>query len=453
MRMSKERLVVIGGDAAGMSAASKVRREDPEREIVVFERSPHTSYSACGLPYLVAGLVETADSLIARTPEKFREKYRIDARIRHEVLAVEPETRRVRVCNLESRQEWWEPYDQLLIATGAAPYCPDLPGAPASGIYGLSTLESGIRIRRVVDEEKPRRAVIVGGGYIGLEMAEALIIRGLEVALVQRAPQVMGTLDPDMGALVSQALRDVGVTLYLEEELTGFETAAGRVRAVQTDRQRLPADIVILGMGVRPNSGLAKAAGIPLGVKESIRVNARMQTGIDGVWAAGDCAESFHLVSRRPFYVALGTVANKQGTVAGINLAGGDATFPGVLGTAVTKVCKYEVARTGLQEKELRELAIDYATAVIESRTRAGYYPGAGKITVKVLAEKGNGRLLGGQIVGVEGAAKRIDVIATALTAGMTAPQVVDLDLSYAPPYSPVWDPVQTAARQVLKDI
>jgi NADPH-dependent 2,4-dienoyl-CoA reductase/sulfur reductase-like enzyme len=256
-----------------------------------------------------------------------------------------------------------------------------------------------------------------------------------------------------MGALVSQALRDVGVTLYLEEELTGFETAAGRVRAVQTDRQRLPADIVILGMGVRPNSGLAKAAGIPLGVKESIRVNARMQTGIDGVWAAGDCAESFHLVSRRPFYVALGTVANKQGTVAGINLAGGDATFPGVLGTAVTKVCKYEVARTGLQEKELRELAIDYATAVIESRTRAGYYPGAGKITVKVLAEKGNGRLLGGQIVGVEGAAKRIDVIATALTAGMTAPQVVDLDLSYAPPYSPVWDPVQTAARQVLKDI
>jgi NADPH-dependent 2,4-dienoyl-CoA reductase/sulfur reductase-like enzyme len=451
--MAKERLVVIGGDAAGMSAASKVRREDAQREIIVFERSPHTSYSACGLPYLVAGLVEKAESLIARTPEKFREKYRIDARIRHEVLAVEPETRRVRVCNLESRQEWWESYDQLLIATGATPYCPELPGVSASGIYGLSTLESGIRIRQVVDADKPRRAVIVGGGYIGLEMAEALIIRGLEVALVQRAPQVMGTLDPDMGALVSQALRDVGVTLYLEEELTGFETEAGRVRAVQTDRQRLPADIVILGMGVRPNSGLAKAAGIPLGVKESIRVNARMQTGIDGVWAAGDCAESVHLVSRRPFYVALGTVANKQGTVAGINLVGGDATFPGVLGTAVTKVCKYEVARTGLQEKELRELAIDYATAVIESRTRAGYYPGAGKITVKVLAEKGSGRLLGGQIVGVEGAAKRIDVFATALTAGMTAQQVVDLDLSYAPPYSPVWDPVQTAARQVLKDI
>jgi len=451
--MSKERLVVIGGDAAGMSAASKVRREDAQREIVVFERSPHTSYSACGLPYLIAGLVEKAESLVARTPEKFREKYRIDARIHHEVLAVEPEARRVRVCNLESRQEWWEPYDQLLIATGAVPYCPALPGLAARGIYGLSTLESGIRIRQVVDSEKPRQAVIIGGGYIGLEMAEALILRGLEVALVQRGHQVMDTLDAEMGELVSQALREVGVTLYLEEELTGFETTDGRVQGVQTNRRLLPADIVILGMGVRPNSGLAKTAGIPLGVKEAIRVNTRMQTGVEGVWAAGDCVESYHLVSRRPFYVALGTVANKQGTVAGINLAGGVATFPGVLGTAVTKVCKYEVARTGLQERDLRELDLDFVSAVIESRTRAGYYPEAGKITVKVLAEKGSGRLLGGQIVGVEGAAKRIDVLATALTAGMTAQQVVDLDLSYAPPYSPVWDPVQTAARQVLKDI
>lgn len=451
--MSRERLVVIGGDAAGMSAASKVRREDPEREIVVFERSPHTSYSACGLPYLIAGMVENADSLIARTPEEFRDKYRIDARVRHEVLAIETGARRVRVCNLENGQQWWEPYDQLLIATGAVPYCPELPGTGAQGIYGLSTLESGLRTRRAVDEGKPCRAVIVGGGYIGLEMAEALIMRGLEVSLVQRGAQVMGTLDPDMGALVSQALRDVGVTLYLEEELTGFETEDGRVRGVVTDRRTLPADIVILGMGVRPNAGLAKEAGIPLGVKGAIRVNARMRTEIEGVWSAGDCVESFHLVSRRPFYVALGTVANKQGTVAGINLAGGEAVFSGVVGTAVTKVCKYEVARTGLQEKEIEVLGLDYAAAVIESKTRAGYYPGAGKITVKVLAEKGSGRLLGGQIVGIEGAAKRIDVLATALTAGMTVQQVVDLDLSYAPPYSPVWDPVQTAARQVLKDV
>jgi len=451
--MSKGRLVVIGGDAAGMSAASKVRRENPEREIVVFERSPHTSYSACGLPYFIAGMVEDADSLIARTPETFRDKYRIDARIRHEVLGIETGARRVRVVNLENRQEWWEPYDQLLIATGAVPFCPELPGAAGRGIYGLSTLASGIRIRRVLDEEKPRRAVVVGGGYIGLEMAEALILRGLEVSLVQRGPQVMGTLDPDMGALVSEALRDVGVTLYLEESLAGFETEGGRVRAVVTDRRTLPADIVILGMGVRPASGLAKEAGIPLGVKDAIRVDPRMRVGVEGVWAAGDCVESFHLVSRRPFYVALGTVANKQGTVAGINLAGDEAYFPGVVGTAVTKVCKYEVARTGLLEEEIVALGLDYTSAVIESKTRAGYYPGAGRITVKVLAEKGSGRLLGGQIVGIEGAAKRIDVLATALHAGMSVQQVVDLDLSYAPPYSPVWDPVQIAARAALKGV
>jgi len=451
--MSKERLVVVGGDAAGMSAAAKVRREDAGREIVVFERSPHTSYSACGLPYYIAGKVEKAESLISRPPETFREKYRIDARTRHEVLAVDPAGRRVRVVNRESLQEWWEPYDQLLIATGAVPYCPELPGAGARGIYGLSTLQSGIRIRRVLDEERPQRAVVVGGGYIGLEMAEALILRGLQVSLVQRGPQVMGTLDPDMGALVSEALRDVGVTLYLEESLTGFEAENGRVTAVVTDRRSLPADIVILGMGVRPASGLAKEAGIPLGVKGAIRVDPRMRTGVEGVWAAGDCVESFHLVSRSPFYVALGTVANKQGTVAGINLAGGEAFFPGVVGTAVTKVCKYEVARTGLLEREIEELGLDSITAVIESKTRAGYYPGAGKITVKVLAEKGSGRLLGGQIVGIEGAAKRIDVLATALHAGFTVQQVVDLDLSYAPPYSPVWDPVQVAARVALKQI
>jgi NADPH-dependent 2,4-dienoyl-CoA reductase/sulfur reductase-like enzyme len=451
--MAKERLVVIGGDAAGMSAASKVRRDSPQTEIVVFERSPHTSYSACGLPYYVAGLVKDAESLISRTPETFREKYDIDARTRHEVVEIDPAGRRVRVLNRDSREEFWEPYDQLLIATGATPFCPSMPGSGAEGIYGLSTLQSGIRVRRAVDEGKPKRAVVVGGGYIGLEMAEAMILRGIEVSLVTRGAEVMETLDPDMGALVSEALNDVGVTLYRGEALTGFEARNGRVSAVLTEQRSLPADIVILGMGVRPNSTLAAEAGISLGVREAIRVNDRMQTETEGIWAAGDCVESQHLVSRRPFYVALGTVANKQGVVAGTNLAGGYATFPGVLGTAVTKVCRYEVARTGLHERDLRSLGIEFTTAVIRSRTRAGYYPGAGRITVKLLAEKKSGRLLGGQIVGEEGAAKRIDVLATALHAGFTVQDMVNLDLSYAPPYSPVWDPVQTAARQAVKGV
>jgi NADPH-dependent 2,4-dienoyl-CoA reductase/sulfur reductase-like enzyme len=451
--MAKNKLVVIGGDAAGMSAASKVRREDSECDIVVFERSPHTSYSACGIPYFIGGVVDKADRLIARTPEKFREKYRIDARIRHEVVAIEPDRSRVRVRNLEGGDESWEAYQQLLIATGARPFCPGVPGAEVDGIFGLSTLQSGIRVRQALQENPPRQVVIVGGGYIGLEMAESFIRLGLKVSLVQRGPQVMQTLDPDMGALISDALRDIGVNLLLSESLIGFEGAAGRVKMVVTDQRSLPADLVLLGMGTRPNSALAEAAGIRLGTSGAIPVNPRQQTELEQIWAAGDCAESFHLVSRRPVHIALGTIANKQGTIAGINLAGGYATFPGVVGTAVSKICKYEVARTGLQEKEIRQLGLEGVCATITSKTRAGYYPGAGKITVKLWAEKGSGRLLGGQIVGIEGAAKRIDVLATALHAGLTVEQIAYLDLSYAPPYSPVWDPVQTAARQVMKEL
>jgi NADPH-dependent 2,4-dienoyl-CoA reductase/sulfur reductase-like enzyme len=263
----------------------------------------------------------------------------------------------------------------------------------------------------------------------------------------------MGTLDDDMGRLVSQTLHDFGVTLYLEEDLIGFESISGKLECVVTDKRKLPADIVILGLGVRPNTALAAAAGVPLGEKRSIRVNERMETGIAGVWAAGDCAESFHLVSRRPFYIALGTVANRQGRVAGINLGGGYATFPGVVGTAVTKIFDLEIARTGLQEKELRNLGIEWVSAIIKSSTKAGYYPGAGEITVKVLAERGSGRLLGGQIVGMEGSAKRIDVLATALNAGFTVEEMINLDLGYAPPFSPVWDPVVTAAREAAKKL
>jgi NADPH-dependent 2,4-dienoyl-CoA reductase/sulfur reductase-like enzyme len=397
--------------------------------------------------------VQDVDSLIARTPETFRDEFNIDVRTRHEVMEIDPVAARVKVLDRDHKTLASEAFDQLLIATGAVPFCPELPGADADGIFGLSTLQSGLRVRDFLDRAQPRRAVVVGGGYIGLEMAETLVIRGLGVSLVQRGRQVMPTLDPDMGALVSVALREVGVSLYLEEELVAVETREGRVTAVVTDRRTLPAEIVILGMGVRPASCLARAAGIPLGEKGAIRVNSGMRTGMPGIWAAGDCAETFHLVSRRPVHIALGTVANKMGLVAGTNLAGGQAVFPGVVGTAVSKICKYEVARTGLLASEAGDLGLDAVAATIHSRTRAGSYPGAGRITVKLLAERGSGRLLGGQIVGIEGAAKRIDVLATALHAGMTVQQIVDLDLSYAPPFSPVWEPVQTAARQVLKDI
>jgi NADPH-dependent 2,4-dienoyl-CoA reductase/sulfur reductase-like enzyme len=390
-------------------------------------------------------------SLVTLTPEVFRKERDIDARVLHEVTELDLKARRVHVRQLDAQKEWWESFDQLMIATGALPIRPAVPGADAEGIYGVHTLESGIALRQVVDQQKPKRAVVIGGGYIGLEMAEALIRRGLEVSLVERAAQVMVTLDPDMGALVSEALMAVGVTLYREESLEGFEVKDGKVQGVVTDQRTLPADIVILGMGVRPNTTLVEQAGIPLGEKGAIIVNERQQTDVEGVWAGGDCAQSFHLVSKRPIYIALGTVANKQGRVAGINIGGGTAAFPGVVGTAVSKICAEEVARTGLQEREIEQLGWEYVSEKIESRTRAGYYPEAGRITVKVLAEKGSGRLLGGQIVGQEGAAKRIDILATALHAGMKVQEMVNLDLSYAPPYSPVWDPVLMAARQVEK--
>jgi NADPH-dependent 2,4-dienoyl-CoA reductase/sulfur reductase-like enzyme len=251
-----------------------------------------------------------------------------------------------------------------------------------------------------------------------------------------------------MGSLVSDALIEAGVSLYREEALKAFEVADGRVKAVETDKRTLPADIVILGLGVRPNTELAAKAGIPLGVRNAIRVNDRMRTAIDGIWAAGDCVESFHLVSRRPVNIALGTIANKQGRVAGINLGGSYATFPGVVGTAASKICKWEVARTGLNESEIREAGLEFVSARIKSTTRASYYPHSGEITVKALAERGSGRLLGAQIVGIEGAAKRIDILATALHAGMSVQEMINLDLSYAPPYSNAWDPVLIAVRQ-----
>jgi NADPH-dependent 2,4-dienoyl-CoA reductase/sulfur reductase-like enzyme len=450
--MADKRVVIIGGDAAGMTAASKIRREHPQRDILVLEKTVFTSYSACGIPYFIGGLVDNVDSLVVRSPEVFRDKYAMDVRTRHEVVAIDAESCNIRI-RTEDDKEINESYDQLLIATGAHPFVPDVPGAGAEGIFGLSTLASGVRVQEYIKRHKPQKAVVIGGGYIGLEMAEALTRQNLEVSLVELSKEVMGTLDPDMGSLVSKALRDVGVTLYLSEGLTAFESAQGHIKAVVTDQRTLPADLVILGMGVQPNSELAKAAGIELGISNAIKVDDHMRTSKTNIWAAGDCVATVHRLTGQPFYVALGTVANKQGLIAGTNLSGGNVSFPGVVGTAVSKICKVEVARTGLQEKELQKLDFNYVAETIKTMTRAGYYPGAGRITVKLIGEQGSGRLLGAQIVGMEGAAKRIDIVATALTAGMTVMDLIELDLSYAPPFSPVWDPIQTAARQLVKKL
>jgi NADPH-dependent 2,4-dienoyl-CoA reductase/sulfur reductase-like enzyme len=391
--------------------------------------------------------------LIIRSPQVFREKQNIDARVHHRVTAIELQKRVVRVEDLGTGKIMEERFDHLLIATGASITLPKVRGLGAKGIYTLSTLESGTAIREAVDQKGPRRIVIVGAGYIGLEMAENFIRRGFQVSVVEQASQVMGTIDEDLAALLADELKKNGVQLFLEESLQGFELESGEVRAVATDRRSLPADLVILGLGVRPNSALAAEAGIPLGKTGGIKVNEKMETEIACVWAAGNCAEAFHLVSRHPVVFALGTIANKQGRVAGINIAGGQAIFPGIVGTAMVKVFDWEVARTGLQEREAKQAGIIAATVKIEGRTRAGYYPGAGKIFVKITFEPSSGRLLGGQIVGQEGAGKRIDVLATALHAGMTVEEMINLDLGYSPPFSPAWDPILIACRQALGQV
>ena len=449
-----ERLVVIGGDAAGMTAASRARRrrDRDELEIVAFERGPYTSYSACGIPYFISDVVTDLDALVARSPEEHR-RNDIDVRTGHEVVAIDVNRRRVRVRRLDgvnaSGTESDEPFDQLVVATGAVPHRPELPGAGADGIFGVQTLADGVAVRRALDEGQPRRAVVVGGGYIGLEMAEALVERGLDVTLVDRTEQPMeATLDDDIGALVTDALRAVGVKMQMGEAVESFDADGGAVRAVRTAQETLPADIVVLGLGVLPNSRLAGDAGIALGDTGGIVTDSRMETSVGGVWAAGDCVESVDRVTGRRAVVPLGTHANKQGRVIGINVTGGDARFPGVVGTVASKICAYEVARTGITERYAREVGLDVVAATIESTTRAGYFPGAASIKVKVVAARDDGRIVGAQIVGKEGAAKRIDVLATAVWNRMPVDEVADLDLSYAPPFAPVWDPVLIAARK-----
>ncbi len=447
-----ERLVVVGGDAAGMSAAAQARRrrEPDELEIVAFERGAHTSYAACGIPYFVGDLVPTAERLVARSPEEHRRRG-IDVRTRHEVTAVDVDRRVVTVLDLDAGTQHDQPYDRLVIATGARPRRPPIPGIDAAGVFGVRDLATGIAVRAAVDAADDRRAVVVGAGYIGLEMAEALVRRGFEVTVVEAAVSPMGTLDPDMGEIVAGAMRDLGIRLHLGEAVERIDVDGhGAVSAVVTAGGPIPAGLVVLGLGVRPDGSLAAGAGLDVGGSGGIVVDDHQRTSAEGVYAAGDCVEVFHRISRRPVAVALGTHANKQGRVVGINATGGDAAFPGVLGTAVSQICDLEVARTGLGEREAAEVGFDAEAVSITSSTRAGYYPGAAEIRVKLVVERSTGRLLGGQIVGREGAAKRIDVVAAALWNEMTVDEVMSMDLSYAPPFSPVWDPVQVAARAAV---
>ncbi|MCC7327208.1 MAG: FAD-dependent oxidoreductase [Burkholderiales bacterium] len=448
------RLVIIGGDAAGMSAAAQARRmtAPEELEIVAFERGRYTSYAACGLPYLIGGLVQSADRLVARSPEEHRANG-IDVRMRHEVVGIDTRATTVSVRDLDSGNESVMRYDELLIATGASGIVPPWPGVDAKGVLQLRTLDDAAEMERVISTGA-HRAVMVGAGYIGLEVAENLLARGLAVTVVERQDAAMGAvLDADMAEAIAQAMIAAGVDLRLRTEVTGIATASGSATAVETGEGSIAADLVVIGLGVRPNADLARAAGIGVGKTGGIVVDDRQRTGTAHVWAAGDCVESRHRVTGRSVVVALGTHANKQGRNAGTNIAGGDAAFGGVLGTAITRFRDVEIGRTGLTLHEAATAGFDAFAVITESVNRAGYYPGAQRMRIKIIAERGSGRLLGAQIVGGEDAGKRIDVLATALWNEMTVQEVGGMDLSYAPPFSPVWDPVLLAAGKTAAKV
>ena len=455
------RLLVIGGDAAGMTAASHVRRNTSGVEITVVERGPHTSYSMCGIPYYVGGLIADADDLVVRAPGEHRAAG-ITVHTGTEAVAIDVDARRVRVRDLASGAERDEPYDALLYATGAHPTRPPVPGADRYGVV-VHTLEEGRRLRERLDEavDAVRSVVVVGAGYIGMELAEALLSRGVDVTLVDVAGQVMATLDADMAALVESALRGAGVRLALGEQLVEVRGDGRTCREVVTDSGRHDADLVVVATGARPNVELARKAGCAVGESGALVVDATMRTTVDGIWAAGDCVETHNVVSGRKVNVQLGTHANKQGKIAGIQLVAAlrgddpptDAVFPGVVGTAITRVCDTEIGRTGLSESEARAAEIAHATVRFSGSARASYMPDAGRITVKMVAEAGSGRVLGAQLVGTANVAKRIDTAATWCQLGVTAQDAQLLDLSYAPPFGGVWDLLAVAARKLVREL
>ncbi len=435
-----------------MSAASKARRLNPDLEIVVYEKTGFVSYGSCGLPYYVSGLIKDHNTLVVRTPAQFA-KQDIEVHLHREVTEVDAENRRLRVTNLEDGKTWSESYDKLLIATGGRPVV--LPGfslGDLSGVFVMRTVEDGVAIRDFIQRERPRRAVIIGAGYIGMETAESFHALGLETTVIGRPPQVLKRFDPDMAQLVQDELESKGIQLSLGDEVKALEgDAQGRVRRVVSSKAAFEADLVLLALGVRPNVSLAKTAGVALGETGAIATDPQMRTNLPDVFAAGDCAEAHHRITGRGAYIPLGTTANKQGRVAGANVGGGHAEFEGVVGTTITKVLDVYAALTGLAEKEARALGYAVKSTTIKAGSRAHYYPGGRPMHVKLVVEEGSGRLLGGQIVGDEGAGPRIDVLATALHKGMTVEELSRLDLAYVPPIAPVWDPLLVAANVALK--
>ncbi len=443
--------IIIGGDAAGMSAASRAKRTDPNLEVIVLEQTQDVSYSACGMPYNIADPVRPIDDLVVRKAEVFRQKQGIDLRVGYRVEAIDPSRRTVSGTGVDGRP-FVLAYDRLLIATGARPAIPDVPGIDSDGVVALKNLDDGRRIKALLRGRNADRVVILGMGYIALEMAEALRSRGIAVSLVKPRPGLLPWMAPELSAVVGEELAANGVVRHDGHRLERIEARGERLRVVG-DRLDLTADMVLAAVGVVPNSEMAAAAGLALGPGQAVAVDRGLQTSVPDIYAAGDCADAFHVVTGQRVYIPLALRANRAGWAAADNVCGRRAEVDGVAGTAVFKVFNLEVARTGLTVDEAAAAGFDPVSVAVTTSSRAHAHPGAGKIHVHLVGDRSSGRLLGAQMVGTEGAAHRINAAAVALHARMTVDAFAQTDLSYAPPFGPVWDPLLTAANQLLKKI
>ena len=443
------KVVIVGGVAGGATAAARIRRLDEKAEIVVFERTSYMSYANCGLPYYIGGVIEDPEELTLQTPESFFARFRVDVRVRHEVTAIHPDRKTVAVTNLETGEAFEESYDKLLLSPGAKPVLPKLRGMNVPGLFTLRTVEDTLRIKKYIEEQQPKSAVLAGGGFIGLELAENLRELGLDVTIVQRPKQLMSPFDADMAALIHGEMRRHGVKLALGHTVEGFEGKDGGIDVLLEGGAPLHADMVVLAIGVEPDSALAKAAGLALGVKGSIAVNDRMETSQADIYAVGDAVQVRHYVTGGDALIALAGPANKQGRIAADNICGGDSRYTGSQGSSVIKVFDMTAAVTGVNEAQAAKAGLDADSVVLSPMSHAGYYPGGRVMTMKVVFEKETYRLLGAQIVGYEGVDKRIDVLATAIRAGLKATELKDLDLAYAPPYSSAKDPVNMAGFMI----
>ena len=443
------KVVIIGGVAGGATAAARIRRLDEQAEIFVFERSGYISYANCGLPYYIGGVIENPQQLTLQTPESFFSRFRVHMKVHHEVTAIHPERKTVSVKKLESGEIFEESYDKLLLSPGAKPTQPRLPGVGIDKLFTLRTVEDTFRIKEYINNNHPKSAVLAGGGFISLELAENLRELGMDVTIVQRPKQLMNPFDSDMASFIHSEMRRHGIKLALGHTVEGFVEKEDGVEVLLKEEPSLCADMVVLAIGVTPDTYLAGEAGLELGIKGSILVNDRMETSIPDIYAVGDAVQVKHYVTGQEALISLAGPANRQGRIAADNICGGDSRYPGSQGSSVIKVFDMTAASTGLNETNAKKAGLDVDKVILSPMSHAGYYPGGRLMTMKVVFEKETYRLLGAQIVGYEGVDKRIDVLATAIHTGMKATELKDLDLAYAPPYSSAKDPVNMAGFMV----